>query len=105
MARVKNIKCTHVVAQVSLGFYDAEGNLVREEVFPQNQGALNVARLFYPHPEQLTALIELCTEQAWAKLDAEAAAEAPAAGPDEAATPSPGKGAVQTGGLPTGDSA
>ena len=30
MKPISSVKCTHIVAQVSLGFYDAEGNLVGE---------------------------------------------------------------------------
>jgi hypothetical protein len=31
--QVKTIKCSHVLAQVSVGFYDADGNLVGEEMW------------------------------------------------------------------------
>lgn len=75
MKHIQDIKCTHVDAQVSLGFYDAEGNLVREEAFPPRDGSLQFARLFHPHPEELSGLISLCVEQALAKLAAEASAE------------------------------
>jgi len=85
MRQVETIKCTHVVVRVSLGFYDAEDNLVREEVFPQSGGIPGLTTLFHPHPEQLANLIELCREQAWAKLAAEAA--------ESAAEPAEGSGA------------
>jgi hypothetical protein len=70
MDRIATVKCTHVMAQVSLGFYDEEGNLVGEETFPRLNGNVIVAKLFYPHMEQLASLIETCVEQAWAKLNA-----------------------------------
>jgi hypothetical protein len=73
--RVVAIKCTHVVAHVSLGFYDAEGNLVGEELFPQNQGNVIRAQLFHPHQDQLVRLIETCVEQAWAKIQRNAPEE------------------------------
>jgi hypothetical protein len=63
---------------------DAEGNLVREEVFPQCGGRLSAARLFHPHAQELKRLIEACVEQAWAKLAAEASAEELALGRDGA---------------------
>ena len=72
---VHAIKCTHVVAQVSLGFYDSEGNLLREEVFPQSGGSPGLATLFHPHAVQLGKLIEMCLGQAWEKVAAEDAAE------------------------------
>jgi hypothetical protein len=75
------VRCTHVVAQVSLGFYDAEGHLVGEETFPQGEGSVLVAKLFHPHPQQLAGLIETCVQQAWQKLNAPPpAAEGPPPG-------------------------
>lgn len=68
MTQVRTIRCTHVLAQISLGFYDEEGNLVSEETFPQVNGSIAAARLFYPHSEQLANLIEICVRQAWEKL-------------------------------------
>lgn len=76
MKPVAAIRCTHVVAQVSLGYYDAEGNLVGEETFPQLEGNPTVAKLFYPHAEQLATLITGCVEHAWAKLQAQGQVEA-----------------------------
>jgi hypothetical protein len=70
MKQIARVRCTHVVAQVNLGFYDADGNLVGEETFPQNNGSVVTAKLFHPHREQLERLIELCVEQAWGKLNA-----------------------------------
>ena len=75
MQQVVTVKCTHVVAQVGLGFYDAEGNLVGEEMFPQSGGELIVAKLFHPHQDQLGALIEMCVQQAWQKINGGAPAE------------------------------
>jgi hypothetical protein len=73
------VKCMHVVAQVSVGYYDEAGNLVGEEMFPQVEGNLLTAKLFYPHPEQLAKLIETCLEQARAKLGAQGQAVLPVA--------------------------
>jgi hypothetical protein len=70
--RIANLKCTHVLAQVSLGYYDEEGNLIGEEAFPQSDGNVLTAKLFYPHAEQLENLIGICVELAWAKLNASA---------------------------------
>jgi hypothetical protein len=81
MKQIQTIKCTHVDAQVSLGFYDAEGNLVREEAFPQSAGSLQVARLFHPHEEQLGFLIRMCVQQAWEEINAGAPAESPPSAP------------------------
>ena len=64
---IQQVRCLNVVAQVSLGYYDAEGNLIGEELFPQVDGNVLTAKLFHPHPEQLARLIETCVEQAWAK--------------------------------------
>ncbi len=77
MKQIQTVKCTHVDAQVSLGYYDADGNLVGEEVFPQSQGNLIVARLFHPHTEQLTSLIEQCIKQAWEQIQGDAQADGP----------------------------
>jgi hypothetical protein len=55
-----------------VGFYDADGNLVGEETFPQANGALVTAKMFHPHSEQLERLIEMCVEQAWTKLNGQA---------------------------------
>jgi hypothetical protein len=76
MLPVKTIKCTRVVAQVSLGFYDAERNLLREELFPQSEDRLGAATLFHPHLEQLGKLVETCREQARTEVAAEVAAGA-----------------------------
>lgn len=67
MPGIKTIRCTHVLAQVSLGFYDEAGNLVSEETFPQVEGNVAAARLFHPHSEQLNNLISTCIDQAWVK--------------------------------------
>src|SRR5258708_1942431 len=69
--QIETVKCTHVVAQVSVGFYDAEGNLVGEEMFPQSGENLIAAKIFHPHEEQLRTLVQHCTQQAWEKLVAE----------------------------------
>ena len=90
MRSIYTIKCTHVDAQVSLGYYDAEGNLIGEEVFPQSQGGLVTARLFHPHIDQLRSLIETCVEQAWAKLTAQAEPQPPEAEQDGQGAPQPG---------------
>ena len=72
MRKITAIKCTNVLVQASLGFYDEEGNLVGEETFPQPGGNVGAARVFYPHDEQLARLIEYCIEQAWAKVKTQA---------------------------------
>lgn len=82
MKPVKTIKCTHVIAQVGLGYYDAEGNLVSEEMFPQSGGNVIVAKLFHPHAQELASLIEACVAQAWEKFNAQAQAELQAQGRD-----------------------
>jgi hypothetical protein len=70
MPQVTQIRCTHVLAQVNLGFYDEDGNLVGEETFPQVDGNVGAARVFYPHAEQLGSLVDLCVQQAWEKINA-----------------------------------
>lgn len=70
--QIKTVKCTHVVAQVSVGFYDAEGNLISEALFPQVEGRAVPARLFYPHERALVALIDACIQQACHSLGATA---------------------------------
>jgi hypothetical protein len=75
MSHVQTVKCTCVLAQVSLGFYDEAGNLVGEETFPQVDGNVAAARVFYPHAEQLGSLVDLCVQQAWEKLWASGQAE------------------------------
>jgi hypothetical protein len=81
---VARVKCLSVLAQVTLGYYDEEGNLVHEELFPQMDGNVLTAKLFHPQVEQLEKLIQTCVEQAWAKLGAQVKTAMPA-GPDEAA--------------------
>jgi hypothetical protein len=68
---VAAVKCTHIMAQVSLGYYDEEGNLLGEEAFPQEDGRVLTARLFHPRAEQLEKLVAACIEQAWRKLIAQ----------------------------------
>jgi hypothetical protein len=75
LKQVNTIKCTHVIAQVALGYYDAEGNLIGEEMFPQAGGNVIVAKLFYPHTAELSSLITACVQQAWEKLSAQGQAE------------------------------
>ena len=70
MPRVTHIRCTYVVAQVNVGFYDEDGNQVGEETFPQVEGRVAAARVFYPHPEQLASLIDVCLQQGWEKINA-----------------------------------
>ena len=77
MSHIRSVKCTSVLALVNLGFYDAAGNLVGEETFPQVDGNVGAARVFYPHPEQLGSLVDLCVQQAWEKLRASGQAEEP----------------------------
>src|SRR5713101_5999838 len=77
MSHIRTVKCTSVLAQVNLGFYDVVGNLVGEETFPQVDGNVAAARLFHPHPEQLGSLVDLCVQQAWEKLRASGQAEEP----------------------------
>lgn len=80
MKQVKTIKCTHVIAQVALGYYDGEGNLVGEETFPQAGENVIVAKLFHPHTQELALLIDVCVAQAWEKFNAQAQAELQAQG-------------------------
>jgi hypothetical protein len=68
---VASVKCLSVVAQVSLGYFDDDGNLIGDEMFPQSEESLLTAKLFHPHAEQLATLIQTCVEQAWAKLGAQ----------------------------------
>jgi hypothetical protein len=77
MSHVQSVKCTYVLAQVNLGFYDDAGNLVGEETFPQVDGNVAAARLFHPHAEQLGSLVDLCVQQAWEKLRASGQTEEP----------------------------
>ena len=70
MSHIRTVKCTSVLAQVNLGFYDEAGNLVGEEAFPQVDGNIGAARVFYPHAEQLGSLVDLCVHQAWEKINA-----------------------------------
>ena len=70
LKQIHTVSCTHVIAQVSLGFYDADGNLVGEETFPQGDTGPLVAKLFHPHSQELASLIATCVEQAWQKLRA-----------------------------------
>jgi hypothetical protein len=72
------VKCNHVSAQITLGYYDAEGNLVAEEAFPQTQGTGLTARLYYPYAEELSSLIDLCIDQAREKLEGAGALATPA---------------------------
>jgi hypothetical protein len=44
---VASVKCLSVIAQVTLGYYDEDGNLVHEELFPQMDGNLLTAKLFH----------------------------------------------------------
>lgn len=68
LKQVHTVRCTHIVAQVSMGFYDADGNQVGEEIFPQGESGPLVAKLFHPHTEELASLISTCVDQAWEKL-------------------------------------
>jgi len=77
MAQVHVVRCNQVVAQVSLGYYDAEGNLVGEAIFPQGETGPSVARLFHPHGEQLVSRVEWCVQQAWEALRANGQAGEP----------------------------
>jgi hypothetical protein len=67
---INTVKCANVVAQVTLGFYDARGHRVGEETYLQVEGSAAAARLFYPHGEQLAGLIGACLEQAREKIRA-----------------------------------
>ena len=67
---VTTVRCNHVLAQITLGYYDAEGNLVAEETFPQADGGVLSARLYHPYAAELASLINLCIDQAWEKLNA-----------------------------------
>jgi hypothetical protein len=82
---VATVKCLSVIAQVSVGYFDEDGNLVGEETFPQVDGNVLTAKLFHPHAEQLATLIQTCVEQAWAKLGAQGRVVLPVGGTDEAA--------------------
>src|SRR5437879_13484268 len=77
LKQIHTVSCTHVIAQVSLGFYDADGNLVGEETFPQGDTGPLVAKLFHPHSQELASLIATCVEQAWQKLRASGQAGEP----------------------------
>jgi hypothetical protein len=79
---VASVKCMSVLAQVTMGYYDEDGNLVHEELFPQMEGNVLTAKLFHPQVEQLEKLMETCVEQAWAKLGSQAR-------PPEAGLPGP----------------
>jgi hypothetical protein len=81
---VASVKCLSVIAQVSLGYFDEDGNLVGEEMFPQMEGNVLTAKLFHPHAEQLATLVQTCIEQACAKLGAQGRAALPISGPDGA---------------------
>jgi len=85
LKQVTTVKCTHVIAQVSLGYYDEEGNLIGEELFPQSGGNVIAAKLFHPHAEELARLIEMCAQQAWEKLAAQGQADGSIHGRDGAA--------------------
>jgi hypothetical protein len=80
--QIVSVRCTHVLVQVSVGFYDQEGNLVGEETFPQSDGAVIAAKLFHPHGEQLVSLINSCIEQALARLNTESPNIVDRTGPD-----------------------
>jgi hypothetical protein len=84
MRHIASIKCSSVVAQLVLGYYDQDGNLVGEETFPQVEGNVLTAKLFHPHAEQLATLIQTCIEQAWAKLGAQGRGGHPMPGSDDA---------------------
>jgi hypothetical protein len=71
MSEIARIRCTHVLVQVNLGYYDADGNLVGEETFPRSEGEVITAKLFHPHADQLLKLIEACTAQAAERLAAQ----------------------------------
>jgi len=75
--QIASVQCTGVIARVSLGFYDEEGHLVGEETFPQVDGTVGAAKLFYPHADQLASLIESCVAQAWGQLTASGRAYRP----------------------------
>jgi hypothetical protein len=77
MGPVHVIRCNYVVAQVSLGYYDQEGNLVGEETFPRGENGPAVAKLFHPLGVQFASLIDTCVDQAWEKLRAAEQAEEP----------------------------
>jgi hypothetical protein len=77
MKQIKSVRCTHVIAQVCLGCYDENGNLVGEAMFPQVEGSAVPAKLFHPHDQELTHLIAACIEQGWEKLQTQGLAEAP----------------------------
>ena len=77
LKQIRTVRCTHIMAQISLGFYDANGNLIGEEVFPQGDTGPLVAKLFHPHAEELVSLIEMCVGQAWEKLSASGRADGP----------------------------
>lgn len=85
LKQVKTVKCTHVIAQVGLGYYDEDGNLIGEEMFPQSGGNVIAAKLFHPHAEELARLIEMCVQQAWEKLAAQGQADGSIHGRDGAA--------------------
>jgi hypothetical protein len=71
MKHVASVKCLSVIAQVTIGYYDEDGNLLNEELFPQVDGNVLTAKLFHPQVEQLARLMATCVEQAQAKLSAE----------------------------------
>jgi hypothetical protein len=77
---VATVKCLSVIAQVSVGYFDEDGNLVGEETFPQVDGNVLTAKLFHPHAEQLATLIQTCVE-----LGAQGRVVLPVGGTDEAA--------------------
>lgn len=70
VSQIRTVKCTSVLAQVNVGFFDQDGNMVAEAAFPQAEGRAGGARLFNPHQEQLGAFIDLCIQQAWEQLKA-----------------------------------
>lgn len=77
MNEIQTIRCTCVLAQVNVGFYDQEGNLVGEETFPQLDGRVAAARDFHPHGAQLASLIDMCVQQGWEKVNGEAREASP----------------------------
>lgn len=81
---IASVKCMSVVAQVALGYYDDDGNLLNEELFPQVEGNVLTAKLFHPHAEQLATLIQTCIEQGWTKLGTQGRAVLPLSGTDMA---------------------
>jgi hypothetical protein len=83
LKQVNALKCTHVIAQVGLGYYDEDGNLIGEEMFPQSGENVIAAKLFHPHTEELVHLIEMCVQQAWEKLAAQGHAARPIHGHDD----------------------